>query len=140
MLNFAGYFRVLCSFFLSTDYPEEHSRPRPQRLSSCAPRPHANSKESPDVKRKWPGYGRQAHFQCGAGPPAPGSCLHSKADRPTELGGKCALAFENRRGWQGPTGYREACAKGKSKSKERFLSTRRPQTFDSSLSNSFSDS
>lgn len=24
------------------------------------------------MKRKWPGYGRQAHFQCGAGPPAPG--------------------------------------------------------------------
>lgn len=69
-----------------------------------------------------------------------GSCLHSKADRQTELGGKCALAFENRRDWQGPAGYREACAKGKSKSKERFLSTGQPQTFDSSLSNSFGDS
>lgn len=71
---------------------------------------------------------------------SPGSCLHSKADRPTELGGKCALAFENRRGWQGPAGYREACAKGRWKSKEGFLSARRPQTFDSSLSHSFRDS
>lgn len=24
------------------------------------------------MKRKWPGYGRQAHFQCGARLPAPG--------------------------------------------------------------------
>lgn len=52
------------------------------------------------MRRKWPGYGRQAHFQCGALPASPGSCLQSKADRPAGLGGKRASASENRRGWQ----------------------------------------
>lgn len=95
--------------------------------------PHLNSEESPDVRRKWPGCGRQARFQRGAGPPGPGPVYTARRTGRQDLAANAPLPLRTEgagRAWPG-AGW--PVPEGKVKCKERFLPASRPQTFVSSL-------